>query len=1001
MSLPRLLIALVFLLTSIGHGQQATAQSPYAGWKHSGTFYLLTAPEGANLPASASVKDFPLLVRLHKDFFNFAQAKANGDDLRFTTSTGTPLDYQIDEWDAANGEASIWVRIPTITGNTRQAIKLYWGNAGAVRESNGKAVFNASNGYLSVWHMTDPARDDVGTLASIDQGTIPFKGIIGLARRFDLGKGIRCGENITSYPSGAESHTSEAWIRAAKANGRVLAWGIEKGQGKVVMQVASPPHVQMECYFSGANVSGVSRLPMSEWAHVVHTYKKGESRVYLNGKLDGVTTTPNAPLNIPTPAKMWIGGWYNNYNFVGDIDEVRISKVVRSADWIKLQYENQKPLQTLVGPLVQPGDRFAVSQSALTVLEGQKATVTAEAGGAQKIYWVLKRDGEASVVAVDRFSFTFDAGRVVGDKSLTLQLRAIYANEVKTKDIAITIKENIPEPIFTLKAPSRWDGREMIEVVPQISNSKEMQARGADTLNYRWKVSGLATIKSLAPGKLILKRAQNSGKVTVEVSVDNGGEPSTNTTSIEVEELNRDPWVQRIPAKDEKPVDNQFYARDDKNEGIMHYNGRLQDNADAVFLRVTANDQPYKTELKKLAADKSYAFAVKLKPGLVKYKVEFGSKTGDRETVLHTARNLVCGDAYLIQGQSNAEATDVGKEDPLYTSEWIRSFGSPSGSPQGARQKLWADAVCRDRQGGKAQIGYWGLELARRLVENHKIPICIINGAVGGSRIDQHQRNPNNPEDVATIYGRALWRVQQAKLTHGIRGVLWHQGENDQGADGPTGGYGWETYQQNFIELSAAWKQNFPNIQHYYVFQIWPRACAMGVNGSDNHLREVQRKLPTQFSNLHIMSTLGIKPPGGCHFPPAGYAEFARLICPLVERDNYGKVLKSAITPPDLKIAHYTSDNQDEIALEFDQPMAWNDSVANHVYLDGVKGKVASGAASGNVVTLKLTGAANARHISYLDSRSWSQDQLLLGRNGIAALTFCEVPILPRRAPPR
>ena len=37
------------------------------------------------------------------------------------------------------------------------------------------------------------------------------------------------------------------------------------------------------------------------------------------------------------------------------------------------------------------------------------------------------------------------------------------------------------------------------------------------------------------------------------------------------------------------------------------------------------------------------------------------------------------------------------------------------------------------------------------------------------------------------------------------------------------------------------------------------------------------------------MSTLGIKPPGGCHYPAAGYAEFARLICPLIERDHYGK----------------------------------------------------------------------------------------------------------------
>ena len=42
---------------------------------------------------------------------------------------------------------------------------------------------------------------------------------------------------------------------------------------------------------------------------------------------------------------------------------------------------------------------------------------------------------------------------------------------------------------------------------------------------------------------------------------------------------------------------------------------------------------------------------------------------------------------------------------------------------------------------------------------------------------------------MTSIYGRLLWRVREAKLTHGIHGILWHQGENDQGADGPTGGF--------------------------------------------------------------------------------------------------------------------------------------------------------------------------------------------------------------------
>ena len=118
--------------------------TPLPGWKHQGALTILTTPEGASLPAGATVKGFPLLVRLHKDWFDFAQAKAGGEDVRFSTSTGEMLPYQIEEWDAANGEASIWVRMPKIEGNARQTIRVHWGKADAASESNGKAVFNES-----------------------------------------------------------------------------------------------------------------------------------------------------------------------------------------------------------------------------------------------------------------------------------------------------------------------------------------------------------------------------------------------------------------------------------------------------------------------------------------------------------------------------------------------------------------------------------------------------------------------------------------------------------------------------------------------------------------------------------------------------------------------------------------------------------------------------------------------------------------------------------------
>ena len=425
-------------------------------------------------------------------------------------------------------------------------------------------------------------------------------------------------------------------------------------------------------------------------------------------------------------------------------------------------------------------------------------------------------------------------------------------------------------------------------------------------------------------------------------------------------------------------------------------NGTLNSGADTVFLRVYSDEKPYQVAESKVGADRRFHISVRLKPGLIRYRTEYGTRSNGRELILETATNLVCGDAYIIQGQSNAVATDWGKDDPTFHSEWIRTFGSMSGSLD--EHTRWGEAVHRGHGTEAFQIGYWGMELGRRLLENHRIPICILNGAVGGTRIDQHQRDERAPLNPATIYGRLLGRVRQARLTHGIRGILWHQGENDQGADGPTGGFGWETYHQYFIDLAGSWKQDYPNLQHYYLFQIWPKSCAMGIDGSDNALREVQRTLPAAFSRMSIMSTLGIEPPGGCHFPAAGYAEFARLICPLVERDTYGVSFPKPITPPNPLRAEFTTPLQTEIRLVFDQPVVWTDQLAGQFLPDGKPGTVASGTGTGAVILLKLAAPSQARTLTYLDSKSWSQAQLLRGGNGIAALSFCGVPIQPARS---
>ena len=99
------------------------AAAQYPGWGHEGSLFILTTPEGADLPAAAVVDGFPLLVRLDQGSFDFGQAAPKGEDLRFSAA-GRPLAYQIEKWDAAQGKASAWVKIPRIVGNALSLIHI-------------------------------------------------------------------------------------------------------------------------------------------------------------------------------------------------------------------------------------------------------------------------------------------------------------------------------------------------------------------------------------------------------------------------------------------------------------------------------------------------------------------------------------------------------------------------------------------------------------------------------------------------------------------------------------------------------------------------------------------------------------------------------------------------------------------------------------------------------------------------------------------------------------
>jgi hypothetical protein len=1014
---------LIFFLVFAGFLSQASAQ--YDDWKHSGSMYLVTTSAGADLPASAVEKNFPLLVRLNKDYFDFSQAKPRGEDIRFSAN-GKPLAYQIEHWDAEGGNADVWVRIPTIKGNDQQAIKMHWGNDKVPSESNGERVFLTTEGFAGVWHLGDNLKDSTSNnldgFNKPDKPTTNTTGIIGDAQEFGVNRilvirppGAKPDRRVTCMPSGNADRTMSAWVNPTSFEGRNWAqasiggWGEpERGQkpNMGLSYFTMTGRGQPRFHLYGFDPRCASPLPRDEWRYIALGVSGDMVRFYVDGILEqtinnnGEAVSKLGTLRTPVSTPVDLGDHGNGRGpFNGALDEVRFESVARSANWLKLCFENQKPLQSLVGPLVQDGDEFSVSRTSLVMKEGASHSLSAKAGGARKVYWVLQDGDKEEILAVDRFNHTFDAGRVAEDKTVTLQLKALFASGVKTRTIRIAIQENVPDPVYTLKVPKTWNGRDELEIVPSISNLAEMRSKGAGDLNYSWKVSGMATISEPGAGKLILKRAQNSGDLTVELALDNGGAVVSRPVRIAVVEPKQDAWVKRIPSAEEKPVDHQFYARDGNGQGTLHYRGTLQESADSVFLRLYAGDKLIDTKRQKVGPDNKYALSASLQAGLIAYRTEFGIKRGGKEAILEKASDLVCGDVFVIQGQSNAEAwTDKRVVHP-YRSPWLRSFGTPSTNKDRARDAVWGNALSFN--GGQNhhhfQIGYWGVELGKLLIETHKVPICITNGAQGGTRIDQHQRNEADPTDVTTIYGRLLWRLQQAKLTHGVRAVLWHQGENDQGESGATGEFGWVNYQDYFIRMSASWKQDYPNIKHYYTHQIWPGACGSRSVENDR-LRERQRQLPEQFSNMSVLSTLGIRPGGGCHFLAEGYAAMARQLFPLVNQYNYGVKAKKSFTAPNIQSVSYVSDRKDELKLIFDQDVKWDEGIIERFYLDDGSAKLTAVGGSGRIISLKLAGPSAAKNLSYVRGGKWRQEQAIIwGSNNIAALTFCEIPIrLPK-----
>jgi Concanavalin A-like lectin/glucanases superfamily/Domain of unknown function (DUF2341) len=348
-----------------------TVTVAYAGWKFSKKLVFNTTTSGANV--SGTVTEFPVLVRLTNSNFNFAEANGSGEDVRFTKANGATLPYEIETWDSSAGVAAVWVKVDTIFGNSgNQSVTMCWGNASAVSQSNGAAVFDTAAGFRGVWHMGEHAGAAVDATADNYSGTyagsLPNRvpGAIGAGQSFDGAGDFADMGNVLNV--GSSSFSISAWIKRGNAS------TVQAIAGKSNTGVPSATYGFSFAFYpadslniavaSGGTVFGdsgsfrvkanISITDTATWHHVAAVIDRSNSagcRLFIDGidrsgSVEGDITTVGALSNsLPFQIGEAADG---EYPFAGSMDEVEMAYSARSADWIRLEYMNQKTNDQLI-----------------------------------------------------------------------------------------------------------------------------------------------------------------------------------------------------------------------------------------------------------------------------------------------------------------------------------------------------------------------------------------------------------------------------------------------------------------------------------------------------------------------------------------------------------------------------------------------------------------------------------------------------------------------------
>lgn len=306
--------------------------------------------------AGLNLSSVPVLVVLTADRFSYPLAGASGQDLRFIADDDvTVLPHEIEHWDPT-GTSLVWVTVPSVTGPAN-TVTLYYANPVALDVQDPAGLWGVD--YQLVAHLSETPVDSAGLTPLTSIGPTVTDGFVGSAHSFPGDDNYLDAASPAHlddmFAAGA---TVSVWIRPTDFGGN--DWGriIDKSNGIDARHgyfLATSDHfsgstLEFRRHFMDSNrgrwQSPAGSITLGQWQWIVFAWDESAvgsaPTIFINGAEVPVEEQddPGSVTHSDAESRMRIGERAETPGraFVGSMDEFRIAKTIRGADWVTLQY---------------------------------------------------------------------------------------------------------------------------------------------------------------------------------------------------------------------------------------------------------------------------------------------------------------------------------------------------------------------------------------------------------------------------------------------------------------------------------------------------------------------------------------------------------------------------------------------------------------------------------------------------------------------------------------